>query len=80
MADDKLKRARMIRNVGGGGCGCTFLLLLVASVLLVFGLSPKTDEALPFAFVTYGVASLVGFVAVVLFIWGLVSASKASKP
>jgi hypothetical protein len=55
---------------GGAGCGFALLLTLVGAVLLVFGMEPRTSEALPFAFVALGFASLAGMVGLVLLIVG----------
>ncbi len=68
----KKKGAGLLLGCGGAGCGFSLLLLITGAVLLYFGMQPKTDEAMPFAFIVLGLASLVGFVGAILLIVGVV--------
>lgn len=66
---------------GCGGCGCLFALvaLLGGIVLLVFGLDPKTEEALPAAFGSLGGAVVAGLLGAVLLGVGVMMMKKSKN-
>ncbi len=66
------KGAGLLLGCGGAGCGFALLLFIAGAVLLYFGMQPRTDEAMPFALIALGLASLVGLVGAVLLVVGIV--------
>lgn len=78
MVDEgKLKSAKRLR--GCGGCGCAFAIALGigAAVLVAFGSQRATKEAMPFGIILSGITPLVGIVALVLLIIGIMKVNEA---
>jgi len=82
MSDEGAKASTGSKVLTGcGGCGCLFALvaLLGGIVLLVFGLDPKTEEALPAAFGSLGSAVFAGIIGAVLLGVGVMMMKRSKQ-